>query len=144
MKASDRQKEEKGGFWQRYKFLIIGILGALLLLATLSTQNVILSYQLEDGTQYAVKLDYSTFGMCIRCYPGTKNANDVVEKAIFFGVGKKKSVLSAARALQEVAGVYDGSFRLQAGGILGNNGQTTNELVAYLTSQGFDAAAVSE
>ena len=46
MKASDRQKEEKGGFWQRYKFLIIGILGALLLLATLSTQNVILSYQL--------------------------------------------------------------------------------------------------
>lgn len=142
MKRNER--EEQLGFWRRYRFYILGLIGAVLLVSSLSTQNVILSYQVEDGTQYAVKLDYSGFGMCLRCYPASKNASDVVEKAIFFGTGRKASVLNAVRALEEVAGAPAVTVQLQANGLLVNSDKTTDALVEYLISEGYVASSIRE
>lgn len=139
---SVKQQEEKQNFWQRYKFYILGFLGAILLIGSMSVQNVIVNYQTADGTQYAVKLDYSAYGMCLRCYAGTKNANDIVEKAIFFGAGKEKSVKNAAAGLQEIAETEDGTFQLRVGGLLGDNEKNTAKLVAYLESLGYNAEAI--
>ncbi len=144
MGAKEQAERENKSFLHRYRFLIAGILGAILLVATLSTENVILAYQLEDGTQYAVKLEYSSFGMCIRCYPGNQASNDITEKAIFFGTGKKKSIKNAAAALQELAENDQGSFRLQESGLTSRNEKGTQELVQYLSSLGYAATAVED
>lgn len=138
------QMQEKEGLWQRYKYLVFGLVGAILLMATLSVQNVVLYYETESEEKYAVKMDYSAFGMCIRCYPATDNADQIVEKAIFFGVGKKKSVLSAAEGLAEIAGKEQGTFLLRASGLLGNNDETTEELIEYLQAQGLKAEIAGE
>ena len=135
--------QEKESTWQRYKYLVFGLLGAILLIASLSVQNVVLYYETETAEKYAVKMDYSALGMCIRCYPATDNANRIVEKAIFFGAGKKKTVLSAAEGLKELAN-EEGSFKLQAGGLLGNSDQTTDELIEFLNEKGYNVVRVQE
>lgn len=137
------QNRENESVWQRYKYLVFGLVGAILLMATLSVQNVVLYYETEAEEKYAVKMDYSAFGMCIRCYPATDNAGRIVEKAIFFGAGKKKSVLGAAEGLKELANA-EGSFKLQAGGLLGNSDQATDELVEFLNQKGYNVVRVQE
>lgn len=139
-----KQQEEKESLWQRYKFYIIGLVGAIVLLGSMSVQNVVVNYQIEDGTQYAVKLDYSPFGMCLRCYAGTQNSNDIVEKSIFFGVGKEKSLERAAAGLQEIADTTDGTFQLRVGGLVGNNKNNTAKLVEHLKTLGYKAVAIEE
>jgi hypothetical protein len=139
-----KQQEEKQSFWQRYKFYIIGLVGAIVLLGSMSVQNVVVNYQTANGTQYAVKLDYSPFGMCLRCYAGTQNSNDIVEKAIFFGVSKEKSVERAAAGLQEIAGETEGTVQLRVGGLVGNNEKNTAALVEHLKSLGYNAKAIAD
>ncbi len=138
---SAKQQEEKLTFWQRYRFYFIGFIGAFLLIGSMSVQNIILSYKTADGTQYAAKLDYSAYGICLRCYGSTKNANDIVEKEIFFMNTKKKSVANAASALKEIA-AEEGTFQVRVGGVLGNNKKNTAETVAYLESLGYTAEAI--
>ncbi len=142
MSYRDYQEQQKNGFWSQYKILILGILGAILLVATLSTQNVIVSYQPTNGDVYVVKLDYSTFGFCLRCMPGSKNSNDVVEKEVFFLQGKKESVENAASALQQIAGTQDGTFKIQASGLLSPSAKTTEELIQYLNKRGYETSAI--
>lgn len=137
-----KQQEEKKSFWDRYKFYLIGFVGAVLLIGSMSVQNVVVNYQTTEGTQYAVKLDYSAFGMCLRCYSATKNTADIVEKAIFFGTGKEKSVKNAAEGLAEIAETADGTFQLRVGGLLGNNEKNTAKLVEYLETLGYNAEAI--
>ena len=137
------KEQEKRGFWSRYKFLILGVLGAVLLIGSLSVQNVILSYEVGD-TQYAVKLDYSAFNMCLRCYPANQNSSSITEKAVFFAQGREKTVLSAAAALQEIAGRGDGVFYLHASGITGKDQNVTEALIASLNAAGFQCADVEE
>ncbi len=144
MSYQEFQKQEKGGFWNQYKILILGILGALLLVCTLSTQNVIVSYQPTEGETYVVKLDYSSFGFCLRCMPGSKNSADVIEKEVFFLEDKKQSVENAASALQQVAGTEEGSFKIQASGLLSNSDKTTKELIQYLNEKGYPTTAIKE
>ncbi len=140
----EHQKQEKGGFWNQYKILIFGILGALLLVCTLSTQNIVVSYHPAEGEPYLVKLDYSAFGFCLRCMPGSKNASDVVEKEIFFLQGKKESVENAASALRQVAGTEEGVFKIQASGLLSPSAETTQKMIRYLNEKGYPTTAIKE
>ncbi len=141
MTMSAKQQEEKLSFWQRYRFYFIGFIGAFLLIGSMSVQNVILSYEVTDGTKYAAKLDYSAYGICLRCYGSTKNANDIVEKEIFFLKTKKESVANAASALKDIA-EEDGKFQVRVGGLLGNNKKNTAEMVEYLESLGYKATPI--
>lgn len=133
------QEQEKRGFWARYKFYIIGVIGAVLLIGSMSVQNVALNYVTPDGKQYAVKLDYSAYGLCLRCNVGTKNVNDIVEKEMFFCVPKNQSIKNAARGIQEIAQNTEGTFQIYVGGVLGNNSKTAQKIVDLLQSSGYKA-----
>lgn len=139
MKKTNDQKEN---FFERNKMLLFCILGVILLIGTMSARNVVLAYQVEGGEQYAVKLDYSIFGMCLRCYPGSQNSNDITEKAIFFGAGREKTVIRAAEGLMEIAGTESGTFRLATNGILPNNDEVTEEMIQKLQDLGYLAEEV--
>ena len=139
---NNKKKVEKESIWQRNKLMIFCALGVLLLVSYLSVQNVVISFQAENGEQYAAKLDYSAFGMCLRCYPGTQNSNDIVEKALFFGSGRKKTVVRAVEGLQEIAGTEAGTVLLQANGLILNSEEVTVSLVEYLNSLGYKASAI--
>ena len=138
-----KEQQEKAGFWSRYKYLIIGVVGALLLMSSLRVQSIVVYYETDEGEKYAVTMDYSAFGSCIRCYP-TENADKIVEKAIFFGAGKQESVLRAAEGLFEIAEKKEGSFQVQANGFLGDTEAVTDEMVKMLAEKGYDVSKVQE
>ena len=142
MTMSAKKQEEQLTFWQRYKFYFIGFIGAFLLIGSMSVQNIILSYKTADGTQYAAKLDYSAYGICLRCYGTTDETTDIVEKEIFFLNNKEKSVKNAASALQEIAGEEGGVFQVRVGGLLGNNEKNTAGMVDYLEGLGYNAIPI--
>ncbi len=139
---SAKKQEEQLTFWQRYRFYFIGFIGAFLLIGSMSVQNIILSYKTADGSQYAAKLDYSAYGICLRCYGTTDATTDIVEKELFFMSNKKKSVKNAASALQEIAGEEDGVFQVRVGGLIGNNTKNTAEMVEYLEGLGYKAVVI--
>ncbi|MBR6792860.1 MAG: hypothetical protein IKM48_00705 [Clostridia bacterium] len=139
---SGKKKEEQLNFWQKYKFYFIGFIGAFLLIGSMSVQNIILAYKTADGTQYAAKLDYSAYGICLRCYGTTDETTDIVEKELFFMNNREKSVRNAASALQEIAGEEGGLMQVRVGGLLGNNKKNTAKMVEYLEGLGYKAVAI--
>ncbi len=138
---SAKKTDEKVSFWNKYKILLIGLVGSVLLIGSLSVQNIVLVYRPAKGEQMAVKLDYSAFTMCLRCYSATDNAKDIVIEDVFAGIGRKKSLKRAASAMQRMAKNEEGQFYLDVNGLLGSNEKTTAALVDFLKEEGFEAAA---
>jgi hypothetical protein len=134
-------KNEKETFWQRYKFYIIGLLGAVCLLCFFGVQSVSMSYRVGEK-YYTVKMEYTMFDMCLNCMAMSDNAGAIVEKEMFAFTGKKESVKRAAKALQEIAGTKEGEFVIRTGGVVGNSTDNTKELVAYLETLGYEASVM--
>ena len=122
--------------------MIFGLVGAVLLMGTMRVQSIIVYYETNQGEKYAVTMDYSVFGTCVRCSP-RDNSEKIVEKAMFFGEGKEATVLSAAEGLVEIA-KEDGSFQIQASGFLGDSEGVTEDMVNLLQEKGYTAQKVQE
>ncbi|MBQ7035153.1 MAG: hypothetical protein IJN34_05400 [Clostridia bacterium] len=137
-----KMNEQKESFWQRYKLYIIGMIGAILLVSFFNVNTIIITYETPDGTNYAAKLDYSAFDMCLNCMGTNEISSEIVEKELFFGAGKKDTVSRAASALQEIAGTDDGTVSIMIQGIVGAGKKKTAEMVAYLEDLGYTAKAL--
>ncbi len=134
-----KKTEQKESFWQQYKFYIVGLLGAILLVSFFGVQSVVVSYQTETGESYSAKMDFTAFGMCINCMGVTDNAQDIVEKELFTFSMKKDCVIKAANALYEIAEKEDGEFLVRVSGVMGNNDKNTENLIDLLESKGYQA-----
>ncbi len=139
-----KEKKSAGlqGFLKENKMLLLCMVGLILLISFFNVQNVILSYEAEDGEQYVIRMDYTVFDFCMRCAPGSKNTGNIVTMESFTFNSKKASIVKAVEAMQELSGSENGTVRLQVNGLLPNNDQSTAELVEYLNSLGYHAAAV--
>lgn len=141
-----REQEQNLSFWGRCKFYIIGLVGALLLIGSMSVQNIIMLYTTSDGERYAVKMDYSAYGICLRCFGTTDNAGNIVEKAMFFGASRTESVERAAMGLNEIAG-EKGTIQIRVGGVLGmlgGNEKLEQRIVGQLEQMGYQAEVLPD
>lgn len=132
---ANKNIEQKESFWQRYKFLIIGLLGAVIFLSFFSVQSVNLSYKVGEEA-YTVKMDYTMFNFCINCTPLTDNASEIVEKEVFVFSGKEDTIKRAAKSLVEIAENKEGQFLVDHSGVVGND----EELLKILKNMGYTAA----
>ncbi len=134
-------KQTKGNetFWQRYKFYIIGLLGAIMLVCFFGVQSVVISYQTDAGESYSAKMDFTVFDLCINCMSMTENAGDIVEKELFILSNKEEAVQKAASALEEIAGTEEGKFLIRSSGVVGNSQENTTALIAHLEDLGYKA-----
>ncbi len=130
------------GFMERNRLLLIGLLGAVLLISFFNVKNVIVAYETPEGEKYAVRLDYTVFDVCMRCVPGSKNAGDIIEMDYYIGSNQKSSVEKVIKGLWQIAGTEEGQIRVEVHTISMQNQQDTDKLVQYLVSQGYNAAAV--
>ena len=146
MSKSNKVKKDsqQESFWGKYKLYIIGFVGAILLICTLSIQSVSLCFVTESGERYAVKLDYNFFGICQRCSATTNNAQDIVEKANFFMGGMDGTVEEAVKGLQEIATTPKGTVAVLASGILIDDEEATGEWVVKLEEKGYNAISMEE
>ena len=46
---ASNKNEKKESFWQQYKFYIIGLLGAIMLVCFFGVQSVVITYQTKEG-----------------------------------------------------------------------------------------------
>ncbi len=136
---NDAQNE---GFWSKYKLYIIGFVGAILLISTLSIQSISLCLVTESGDRYAVKLDYNLFGICQRCSATTNNAHDIVEKSNFFLGGMDSTVEDAIKGLQEIAETKKGTVAVFASGLIVDDDEATEEWIATLKEKGYTAVSM--
>lgn len=134
-----KNKEQKESFWQQYKFYIVGLLGAILLVSFFGVQSVVVSYQTESGESYSAKMDFTVFNMCINCMGMTNNAQDIVEKELFTFSMKEDCVIKAADALYEIAQKEEGAFLVRVSGVMGNNEKNTQNMIDLLESKGYQA-----
>ena len=134
-----KKNEKKESFWQQYKFYIVGLLGAMLLVSFFGVQSVVVSYQTKDGESYSAKMDFTVFNMCINCMGVTDNAQDIVEKDLFTFSMKEDCVLKAANALYEIAEKEEGEFLVRVNGVIGNNDKNTEQMIDLLESKGYEA-----
>lgn len=134
-----KKVEKKESFWQQYKFYIVGLLGAVLLISFFGVQGVAVSYQTDGGEVYTAKMDFSAFNFCINCMSVTDNAADIIQMDMFTFSPKDSAVTKAANALYELAGKKEGEFLVSVSGVMGNNDKNAEELVALLESKGYQA-----
>ncbi len=134
-----KKSEKKESFWQQYKFYIVGLLGAVLLVSFFGVQSVVLSYQTNDGESYSAKLEFTAFNLCINCMSLTDNAGDIVEKELFTFSQKEESIKKAANALYEIAEKEEGKFMLSVSGVMGNNDKNEESLILLLQEEGYQA-----
>lgn len=134
-----KQAANNETFWQRYKFYIIGLLGAILLVCFFGVQSVVISYRTDAGESYSAKMDFTVFDFCINCMAMTENAGDIVEKELFIFSNKEEAVQKAAAALQEIAGTKEGEILVRVSGVIGSSNENTAEMIAHLESLGYEA-----
>ena len=134
-----KNRDQKESFWQQYKFYIVGLLGAILLVSFFGVQSVVVSYQTKDGESYSAKMDFTIFNICINCMGVTDNAQDIVQEDLFTFSEKNKCVVKAADALYRIAEEEEGSFLVRVSGVMGNNDKNTEKLIDLLESEGYQA-----
>lgn len=80
------------------RYLIMGLVGVLLITMTFKTQSVIIKY----SDDYAVKMDYTIYGYCIRARATLKAAEPAVYGDIYFGSSFNVSALKAVNQLEKL------------------------------------------
>ncbi len=137
-----KKDSNQESFWSKYKLYIVGCLGAILLISILGLQNITVCFVTESGEKYAAKMDYNFFGICTSCIATTDNAQDIVEKAIFFMRGKDATVEEAIKGLQEIAGSDQGTVGILAGGVMVDDDAETEKWVTALKEEGHRAVSL--
>ncbi len=85
------------------KYLLFGLLGALLISMTLKTQVVILTY----GDDYSMRMEYTLYGYCVRASAALKATEPAVQNEIYFGNSFETSVMKAVRQMENLNGEKD-------------------------------------
>lgn len=115
-----------------YKILIFGILGALLISMTLKTQVVIITY----SDDYALRLEYSVYGRCVRASASLKAAEPAIQNELYFGNSIETSVLKAVKQLEKLDEDKN-VVKIMATGIPLNNDKLEISLIELLEKENY-------
>ena len=85
-------------FLNNKKYIIMGILGALLISMTLKTQVVVVTY----GDEYSLRMEYTLYGYCIRASAAKKAAEPAVYNATYIGNSIDLSIEKAVAELKKI------------------------------------------
>lgn len=116
-----------------HKILLFGALGVLLITMTMKTQVVILAY----GNDYALRMEYTVYGYCIRASASKKAADPAIQNEIYIGNSVESSVLKAVRQLEKLDDEKQ-VVKLMSTGIPKNNDKLELQLKEHLESFDYD------
>ncbi len=80
------------------KYYLIAIFAVLIILVTLKTQAVVVTY----GEKYSMRLEYTLFGSCIRASAALKETEPAVYNAVYIGGSIDGSVLKAVEQMEKL------------------------------------------
>ena len=120
-----------GEFIESKKYLLLGILGALLISMTLKTQAVVLTY----GDNYSLKMEYTVYGFCIRASAALKETEPAVSGAVYIGSSIDASINKAVEQLEKLTDEKH-EIGLFASGYPRNNEKLEQHLKTMLEESG--------
>ena len=125
-------------FFERKKYLLFGLLGALLITMTLKTQVVILTY----GEEYSMRMEYTLYGYCIRASAGLKATEPAVQNEVYIGNSVESSVMKAVRQMEHSNGEKD-TVGIMVTGYPRNTEKLEAQLIQIIEESGRTAQSLS-
>lgn len=99
-------------FLSEKRYFIMVILCIILIVLTLKTQVLVVKY----GDDYAMRLEYTMFGYCIRASASLKATEPAIQNAVYLGDSINSSVLKAVEQMkllseeEQVVGIMSSGF----------------------------------
>ncbi len=113
------------------KYLIMGVLGAVLLALTLKTQVIIIKY----GNNYSMRMEYSVFGYCLRASAALKATEPAVQGAIYVGGSIDSTVQQAVKQMSLIDNTKQ-TVGIMSSGYPKNNDELEQHLKKILENNG--------
>lgn len=124
-------------FFERKKYLLFGLLGALLITMTLKTQVVILTY----SDEYSMRMEYTLYGYCIRASVGLEATEPAVQNEVYIGNSIESSVMKAIRQMELLNGEKD-TVGVMVTGYPRNTEKLEAQLIKIIEESGRTAQAL--
>ena len=120
-------------FLSEKKYLIMVILCIVLMVLTLKTQVLVVKY----GDSYAMRIEYTMFGYCIRASASLKATEPAIQNEIYLGDTINSSVLKAVEQMKVLSGDMQ-NVGIMSSGFPRNNDKIEQSVKKYLEDNGYD------
>lgn len=115
------------------KYIIMAVICVILFAMTMKTQVVVVKY----GEEYAMRMEYSIFGYCVRASASLKATEPAVQNAVYFGGGIDETVTEAVEQMSLLTDVKQ-TVGIMASGYPRNNDKLENKLKDVIEESGYD------
>ncbi len=119
-------------FLSEKKYLIMVFISILLILLTLKTQVVVVKY----GDDYAMRMEYTMLGYCIRASASLKATEPAVQNAMYIGGSINSTILKAVEQM-EMLSENEQTVGIISSGYPRNNEKIEKSLEEFLKSNGY-------
>jgi len=113
------------------KYFIMVILSIILIVLTLKTQVVIVKY----GDNYAMRMEYTMLGKCIRASASLKATEPAVQRAVYIGGSFNETILEAVKQMRDLSGTEQ-TVGIMSSGYPRDNERLEQSIKEHLESNG--------
>ena len=115
------------------KYIIMTILGVLILAMTFKSQVVVIKY----GDDYAMRLEHTVFGYCIRASASLKDTEPAVQNEIYIGNSFNEATQKAAYQMKKLSSTEQ-TVGIMVSGFPRNTEKLEKQIQSHLQSLGYD------
>ena len=120
------------------KYVIIAIFGVLILAMTFKSQVVVLKY----GDNYAMRLEHTVFGYCIRASASLKDTEPAVQNEIYIGNSFTDAAQKAVKQMSLLS-PDEQTVGIMVSGFPRDNEKLEKQILSHLHSQGYNAEIIN-
>lgn len=120
-------------FLAEKKYIIMAVVCVALFSLTMKTQVIILKY----GDDYAMRMEYSLYGYCVRASASLKATEPAVQNAVYFWGGIDDTVTKAVEQM-EILAEGKQTVGVMSSGYPRNNGKLEERVEKLLEQAGYD------
>ncbi len=119
------------------KYIIMAILGVLILAMTFKSQVVVVKY----GDNYAMRLEHTVFGYCIRASASLKETEPAVQNEIYIG---NSFNVAAQKAVKQMSLLSDSeqTVEIMVSGFPKNSQKLEKQIQSHLESLGYNVEII--
>lgn len=119
------------------KYIIMAILGVLILAMTFKSQVVVVKY----GDNYAMRLEHTVFGYCIRASASLKETEPAVQNEIYIG---NSFNVAAQKAVKQMSLLSDSeqTVEMMVSGFPKNSQKLEKQIQSHLESLGYNVEII--
>ncbi len=124
-------------FLAEKKYVIMVFVAILLILLTLKTQVVVVTY----GEEYSMRMEYTMLGYCIRASAALKATEPAIQNAVYVGGSINSTILEAVEQMKKLSD-SEQTVGILSSGYPRNNDKLEISIKEYLETNGHSVEIV--